>query len=126
MAFESEFWRVPDFRVRYRFRKIEDGGRGGPLPKQGYRCDFLYACQRVGSGHDPVYMIWPVFEDQSGSRLPYMTQVLEEGTAQMFNMQENLREFHRERIAVGVRGFMVEGPIIACDLEVIEVLKFQP
>ncbi len=40
--YEQKLKHQPDFRVKYKFRAHEDGGRKN-LPYQGLRCDFSFA-----------------------------------------------------------------------------------
>lgn len=44
------------------------------------------------------------------------------GTARMWINRDEMREFHRERIKVGVKGFMGGGTKLA-EVEVIEVVS---
>jgi hypothetical protein len=55
-------------------------------------------------------MIWPIFVNEDGIPLRNGTQVPAEGAARMLVVDDQLREsVHRQRLAVGVKGFLVEG-----------------
>ena len=110
----------PDFRVRYSFRSAERGGRKSGPPFQGFRCDFLYEGQ--DPSRDPVYYVWPEFEDSEGRPISEGKQVPSEGTALMYVIQEELRPLHKARIRPGVRASMLEGNRVVADLEVVDVL----
>jgi len=116
---EMLFRQPPDFRVRYSFRPPEQGGRHSGPPKQGYRCDFLYSDQVPGK--DPVYYIWPEFEDENGNVIAQGAPVLPNGTARMFIVQDKLRGFHSGRIRPGVQGYLLEGNRPVADVEVVQV-----
>jgi len=104
-----------DFRVKYKFRSKEDGGRNN-LPFQGLRCDFSY------DGEDKIYIIWPEFEDGAGNViLENDSTVPEEGTASMWVVIPERREMHKNKIRIGTKCFFWEGKITA-DCEVIEIL----
>jgi len=66
-------------------------------------------------------MIWPEFVDSAGSVLPE-GEILLEGDALMFVVDPDLIPYHKQRIAVGVRGFFMEGPHKVAACEVVAVL----
>jgi len=104
-----------DFRVKYKFRSKEAGGRTN-LPFQGLRCDFSYADE------DKIYMICPEFEDENGNIIIENDRpVPEEGTALMWVVFPERRAIHKNKIKIGTTCFFWECKIIA-DCEVIEVL----
>jgi hypothetical protein len=106
-----------DFRVRYKFRSKEEGGRQS-MPFQGIRSDFSYA----DTPHDQAYMIWPEFEDEQGQViLENDRPVPESGTARMWIINPDRRKIHQEKIRIGTKGFFREG-VITADCEVIELL----
>jgi len=109
--------REPDFLVRYRFLRLEEGGRSAP-PRQGYRPGWLY------DGDDPVrdgaWMIWPRFVAASGAEVGD-GPVPSEGMAQMFVLDPKFRPMHLSRLRVGTKGFLIEGKAIAAECEVVEV-----
>jgi hypothetical protein len=105
-----------DFRVKYKFRSKENGGRNS-LPFQGLRCDFSYADE------DKIYIIWPEFEDGKGNViLENDRPIPEEGTALMWVINPERREIHKNKIRVGTKCFFWESKITA-DCEVIEILN---
>jgi len=88
-----------DFRVKYKFRSKDDGGRKS-LPFQGIRCDFSYA------DDDKIYIIWPEFEDFDGNIIMESDRpVPEEGTALMWVMIPERREIHKNKISIGTKCF---------------------
>ena len=115
----SRSGRPPDFSVRYRFFTAAEGGRAG-APRQHIRWDFLY------HGDDPqrdgLYMIWPEFLDDAGKPLPD-GPVPYEGIAHMFILSDDLREqVHQRRLAIGLKGYFVEGPKRVAECEVTELI----
>jgi hypothetical protein len=108
----------PAFEVRYRFLSRAEGGRATP-PRQHVRWDFMY------EGDDPlsdgISIVWPQFIDADGSMLPE-GEVPVEGRALMFIVNPERRLFHRRRVAVGIRGFFMEGPKKVADCEITAVL----
>jgi len=100
-----------DFEVKYRFLTEAEGGRRTGTPYQGYRCDWIYdADETAPSDKLQVWMIWPIFVNEDGIPLRNGTQVPAEGDARMLIVDDQLREsVHRQRLAVGVKGFLVEG-----------------
>jgi hypothetical protein len=119
-ARERLFTRAADFRVRYRFRTAAEGGRGDP-PRQGMRCDFLYA--QEDPRRDPVHYIWPEFEDAAGLPLPQSELVPISGSALMYVIDDSERSLHASKIRRGIRGRFVEGDRVVADLEVVDVLS---
>jgi hypothetical protein len=111
--------RQPDFEVRYHFYSAEEGGRQS-APRQHIRWDFLY--HGDDPQHDGIYAIYPEFLDPTGSPLsdgpvPY------DGVAHMFVLNPEMREqVHRQRIAVGVKGYFVEGAKRVAECEVTKLI----
>lgn len=105
------------FEVRYRFYSQSEGGRKAP-PRQHVRWDFLYA------GDQPlvegISMVWPEFIGPSGEVLPE-GEVPTTGNALMFIVNPDRWSFHKERVALGVRGFFVEGSKKVAECEVTAV-----
>ena len=111
-----------DFRVKYKFRRPEDGGRKTGKPYQGIRCDFSFA----GETENKMYMIWPEFEDDQGNIILYNDKpVANVGTARMWIINNEMRPFHYEKIKVGVKGNFREGSLLSADCEVIEILDLK-
>jgi hypothetical protein len=107
-----------DFRVRYRFRTEDEGGRK-TLPFQGLRCDFSYS----GESGDVQYIVWPEFEDANGNViLENDHPVPNEGTALMWVIIPERRIIHKEKIKAGTKGFFREGPTYIADCDVIEII----
>ena len=106
----------PDFRVKYKFYSTNEGGRK-IIPYQGIRCDFMYADSRKGAS-----MIWPEFEDETGKViLDNTVSVPAVGTARMWIINPERRDYHCEQIKVGLKCHFWEGRPTA-DCEVIEIL----
>lgn len=107
-----------DFKVKYRFRSQEEGGREN-LPYQGIRSDFWY--EKDDNNEKWIYMIWPEFEDTNGE-LVKGGQVPKEGVARMWIINTKAREYHQKRIKKGVVGYFMEGARKTADCEVIEIV----
>ncbi|MEQ3515731.1 hypothetical protein ABMY35_20625 [Pseudoalteromonas sp. BZB3] len=111
--------RQPDFIVEYEIDLCNE--LKNAKPHQGMRTDFLY------HGDDPqadgIYMIWPelldengqVIEDTTPGNAPY------KGTANMWILSDEMRDFHRKRIKVGTRGYWVRGPFKVASVTVIKL-----
>lgn len=120
--YEKNLGHKADFRVKYKFRSAEDGGRKTGEPYQGIRCDFSF----VGEPENKIYMIWPEFEDSEGNVLLYNKKpVPNEGTARMWVINNEMRPFHYDKIKIGVMGNFREGGMFSADCEVIEVLDLK-
>lgn len=77
--YENRLQHKADFRVKYRFRSAEEGGRLTGPAFQGYRSDFSFV------GVDGVFRIWPEFEDTEGHVILHNDRpVPVEGTARMW------------------------------------------
>ncbi|NGZ76628.1 hypothetical protein [Saccharibacillus alkalitolerans] len=109
-----------DFRVRYRFYTEEEGGRRS-LPYQGYRSDFAYDGDDISQ--TGIYAIHPEFEDADGEVWrDDEGPVSREGTARMWILFPAMRrEVHAKRIAVGIKGFFMEGSRRVGEMEAIEI-----
>ena len=116
--YEASFNRPADFRVRYRFYTVEEGGRW-QLPFQGIRLNFWYESQFHPKKQ--LFMIWPEFEDQDGLVI-VEGEVLPAGTARMWIINPDWRAYHQEKIQTGTQGYFLKGnrPVAVC--EVIELL----
>ena len=112
-----------DFEVEYRFVSREEGGRETGPPAQGlYRCDWVYA-DVVEEDPGTLWMIWPIFINESGEPLPRGTLVTETGLARMVILNDDLREtVHKNRIKLGVRGYFVEGVKKVAEAVVVRVV----
>jgi hypothetical protein len=117
-SYQKRFKHGPDFRVKYKFKSYEDGGRRS-LPFQGLRCDFSY----FDEPDSHIYMVWPEFEDENGIIiLENDKTVPAEGTASMWVVVPERRDIHKEKIKAGTKGFFTEGSHRTADCEVIEIL----
>lgn len=115
--YENRLQHKADFRVKYRFRSAEEGGRLTGAAFQGYRSDFSFV------GVDGVFRIWPEFEDAEGHVILHNDRhVPLEGTARMWVIHEEMRPHHDGRVKVGAKGNFREGGRYVADCEVIEVL----
>lgn len=110
--------RKEDFKVHYRFYTQEEGGKRISMPHQGIRSDFYYEHDNHTLGG--VFIIWPEFEDDFGELIP-SGEVLKEGIARMFIINDELRSYHKERIEIGTIGYFIEGGRSA-ECEVIELI----
>jgi len=117
--YEEKTKHKADFRIKYRFYKPEEGGRM-KLPYQGIRFDFWY--EHPENKENSVFMIWPEFEDEEQDLILDQTNpVLESGTARMWVISSKMREYHRNKIKVGVLGYFFEARRVA-ECEVIEII----
>ncbi|HRE78433.1 MAG TPA: hypothetical protein PLL09_11495 [Flavobacterium sp.] len=120
--YEKRLGHKADFRVKYKFRSPEDGGRKTGEPYQGIRCDFSF----VGETENKMYMIWPEFEDREGNVLLCNDKsVPNQGTARMWIINNEMRPLHYDKIKIGVKGNFREGAMFSADCEVIEVLDLK-
>jgi hypothetical protein len=103
-----------DFRVKYKFRSPDDGGRKTGEPYQGIRSDFSFI------DSDDLCMIYPEFEDCDSDK-----PVPNSGYAKMFIITSNTRTLLYDKIKVGVKGYFREGPMISADCEIIEILNLK-
>lgn len=111
-----------DFRVKYKFRSPQEGGRENGPPYQGIRCDFSI----VEEEKNQLYMIWPEFEDESGEVIKYTDRsVPKEGTARMWVAFPEMRPHHYDKIVVGLECNFREGRYYIADCEVIEILDLK-
>jgi len=115
--YETKLKHSADFRVRYKFKTPEDGGRKH-LPFQGLRCDFSY----FDDPAEKIYMIWPEFETENGIILENDKAVPAEGTAQMWVVIPERRNIHKDKIKIGTKCFFREGPHKTAICEVVEIL----
>jgi hypothetical protein len=107
----------PDFRVTYRLFTAEEGGRKTPA-YQGIRWDFRYEDKVISTG---TFIIHPEFLGLSGEVLPIEPLPMS-GQANMFIFNPKLRDFHRQHLHLGVRGYFVEGPHRVGVCEVVEII----
>jgi hypothetical protein len=119
-SYKKELGLQPAFEVKYRFLTQAEGGRSAPL-YQHIRWDFLY--EGDNPQKDGVWMIWPEFLDQSGRFLPD-GEVPTSGQALMFIVVPESTQNHKKRIALGTKGFFVEGSrkIAECEVTAIHGL----
>lgn len=117
-SYRETFNQKEDFKVKYKFRSEEEGGRQY-LPFQGIRSDFWYECDNHEI--DGIFMIWPEFEDENGG-LILSGQVLREGIARMWIINSKMRKYHQSQITKGTKGFFMEGGRKTADCEVIEIV----
>jgi hypothetical protein len=122
--YEIRLKHPPDFRVRYRFYDHSEGGRNSP-PGQGYRSDFWYHHDLQPSPNS-IYMIWPEFEDEQGNVIiDTEIRVKAVGTARMWVIVPKMRQMHRTRIKVGLKGYLMEGPTRVAKCEVVEIVGLE-
>lgn len=123
-TYEKRLGQRADFRVKYRFYSVEDGGRE-ITPFQGYRSDFWYE-HSEHSGTNQLFMIWPEFENENGELLlDNAAAVPLTGTARMWILVPEMRNYHRGKINVGLKGYFMEGIRKVAECEVIEILDLQ-
>ena len=109
-----------DFIVKYRFFTIDEGGRKTGPPSQGYRSDFLYDTDNPNT--DRIYMIHPEFIYDNGQVILDKSYNSWTGKANMWILNPDFMQYHRDRIKIGVKGFFMEGATKTAECEVIEVV----
>ena len=103
--------RPPNFIVEYELDLEET--LEGAIPYQGMRVDFLY------EGDDPkvdgVHMIWPEILDEKGHVLLDSTPGIlnKKGYANMWILNEERFEYHRNRLKIGTKGIWWRGGRVA-------------
>lgn len=113
-----------DFKVKYRFYSEQEGGKK-TLPKQGYRADFWYYHEEQPDPNS-IYMIWPEFEDEFGNVITDSSiSIAQEGTARMWIIMAGMRKFHRDKIKVGLKGYVMEGSRRVAECQVLELLALE-
>ena len=116
--YKNLFRHQEDFKVSYKFRSEDNGGRK-VLPNQGIRFDFYY--EHENHEIKGYFMIYPEFEDANGNLIT-QGSVLRQGVARMWILNPKLRAYHQERIQKGRRGYFLEGHKRVADCEVIEIV----
>ena len=89
---------------------------------QHMRSDFSYEQFDDGGQQQNYFMIQPEFEASDGGVLGEAEKVPSSGTAGMWIVVDEMRAFHRDRIKIGVKGFMMEAAYRLAEVEVIEVI----
>jgi hypothetical protein len=121
-SYEEVYGHPPDFLVRYRVLTQEEGGRKSPVG-HGMRFNWFY------EGHDPItsgelWSIYPQFLDDNSQ--PYIDRFADQqGIASMWIPTPKLRTEHLDRLHVGVKGFMSEGPRPVVECEVIDIVALR-
>ena len=118
--YESILNRPCDFRVKYRFFANDEGGRKTGPPAQGYRSDFMYDGDNPKT--DCIYMIHPEFMDDNKNVIIDLTVHSWNGIANMWILNPNHIQYHKDRIKIGIKGFFMEGPTKTAECEVIEIV----
>lgn len=91
------------------------------LPHQGYRSDFWYDYKKHTPAH--LFMIWPEFEDDEGNVITEDDKpVPASGTARMWIIGASIREYHKNKIQEGLKGYFMEGARRVAECEVVELL----
>lgn len=119
-SYEEKLKHKADFRVKYRFYTVAEGGRKA-LPFQGIRSDFWYPNESNEPGK--IFMIWPEFEDENGNLILDNNRSINSiGTARMWVIVPEQRNFHKRKLEVGTRGYFKEGNKSTAECEVVEIL----
>ncbi len=104
----------PDFVVRY---KIINQRRLVQLPGQGIRTDFMYVDEP-----NQAYMIFPEFRDEKGNIITDNSEdVSVEGIADMWIIMPEMIDFHKSKLEIGRRGYLVEGSVKMAECEIISI-----
>jgi hypothetical protein len=122
-SIEERLHHPPDFRVKYRFYSVAEGGREN-LPYQGYRSDFWY--EHKDNSWTKIFIIWPEFENSHGEVIfENEKPVPSTGSAKMWIITPQMREYHRNKIGIGTKGFFMEGGRKVAECEVIEIIGLE-
>ena len=118
IPYEENRKRLPDFIVEYDWEPDEE--LKTVKRYQGIRSDFLY------EGDDPksdgIHMIWPEFLDENGAVvLEKEVEVSPHGFANMWVLMEERRSYHRDRIKIGTKGYLVCGSKKLATATVIQI-----
>ncbi len=120
VSYEQVRNRPCDFRVKFRFYNENEGGRKTGPPMQGYRSDFMY------EGSDPktdrIYMIHPEFIDDTNNVILDKTYRPWTGKANMWILNPDFYEYHKQRIKLIIKGYFIEGRHKTAECEVIEII----
>ncbi|MEC0093157.1 hypothetical protein [Paenibacillus macquariensis] len=121
ISYEEKRNHPPDFRVRYRFLTIDEGGRN-ELPYQGYRSDFAIEADFNRSFID-LRIIHPEFEEENGKLILEETiKIHNSGTARMWILFPKSRVRHRNELVIGMKGYFMEGNKKVAEAEIIEII----
>jgi hypothetical protein len=121
-SYQDLFRHPADFRVKYRFYSVEEGGRY-LMPIQGWQSNFAYAT-KYPEDKGAVFMIWPEFEDAAGNVFLDKEDLYVDpsGTARMWIAMLEMRKLHRQRIRIGTKGYFMEGNHKVAECEVIDIV----
>jgi hypothetical protein len=118
--YKNKFGHTYDFKVKYRLYRPEEGGRKTGLTYQGIRYDFAY--DDFGKSDFNVYMIWPEFENEDKEIITKEFELVRDsGTARMWILMDNMRAFHKGKMKLGTKGYLMEGNRKMGECEIIEV-----
>lgn len=118
-TYEHLFERCCDFVVSYRFFSPEEGGRKTGLPTQGYKPNFMYNEHPSSGKH---YMIFPEFIDENNEIILEGAYVAKTGKANMWIVNPEFIQYHKEKIKIGVKGYFMEGGKKIAECEVIAII----
>ena len=119
-SYEKIRKRPCDFRVKYRFFTTEEGGRMTGPPSQGYRSDFMYDGDNPET--DRLFMIHPEFINDENQVILDKSFRSWTGKANMWILNPDFIEYHKDRIKLGVKGYFMEGAKRTAECEVIELI----
>lgn len=120
-AYDNRLGHIADFKVEYHFYSENEGGRK-TIPHQGYRSDFWYE-HPEHSGTNQIFMIWPEFENEKGEViLDEDSTVSKNGTARMWVIMPERRQYHLDKINLGMTGYFMEGSRRVAICKVTEIL----
>jgi len=119
IPYQQNLNREPDFIVEYQLDPCDE--LKSAKPGQGMRLDFLY------DGEDPeldgIHMIWPELLDEDGNVILDKTpgEMETKGKANMWIVNEERREIHKDRINIGTKGYWVRGPFKMASVTVTQI-----
>lgn len=118
-SYEKQRNHPHDFEVTYHLYSKGEGGRKATY--QGYRCDFMYS---TDDAKDGIYCIHPEFENEFGNLVTDVNKPVSlDGVARMWILFPQMRELvHKERIEIGIKGYMMEGARKVGEFEVTKIV----
>lgn len=95
----------PDFEAEIQILTLEEGGRENPA-RNGIRWDFKYDEDNISDG---IYIIHPYFIDEKDELISELIPLNGTMRAWMYILFDEMRTYHRTRIAAGKKFSCQEG-----------------
>jgi len=117
--YDQKYNRKPDFTVDYEY--IHDQSDYVMKMSQGMRSDF---CYEEDAKNGPSHMIWPEFLDNNGNViLDTETPIPDQGKAHMWVIVDEKRDYHRKRLCLGMKGYLMVGSHRIANVVVTDIAK---